>query len=138
MPLVSIPNIPHNMVSPSKCLPGTTLPPSLSWPPYEAASQNLRRHTFENSLHQWQTPEELLKMEGSKRYTKNLLKGVVHENYINNFFNKKIIVWDKWTISGPKLTHPCNSQSTIKVHEMTPKTYKFLITSGCLLSRKIW
>ena len=46
LPLVNIPSIRHNMVSPSKCLPSTTLPPSLSWPPYEAVSQNLRRHTY--------------------------------------------------------------------------------------------
>ena len=135
LPLVNIPSIRHNMVSPSKCLPSTTLPPSLSWPPYEAVSQNLRRHTYPPPV---TNSGRTIKDWRAQEVHEKFMKGGVHENYINNFFNKKIIVWGKWTISGPKLAHPCNSQSTIKVHEVTPKTYRFLITSGCPLSRKVW
>ena len=75
------------------------------------------------------------KMKGAKRYMKRrrCIKIIS-----TNFLPKKIIVWGKWTISGPKLAHPCNSGLTIIAHELTPKTYRFLITSECLFSKKVW
>ena len=31
------------------------------------------------------------------------------------FFSKKKFVWGKWTILGPKMAHPQNSKSTVKL-----------------------
>ena len=43
-------------------------------------------------------------MKAAKSYMKSLLKGAkeVHENFINNFFKKKFLVWGKRAISGLK------------------------------------
>ena len=43
------------------------------------------------------------------------MKGAkVDENDINNF-PKKIFVWGKWTILGPKMAHPHNSGSAVRI-----------------------
>ena len=83
--VLASPSIPHNMVPPSKCPPSTTLPSFLRWPPYEPVSQDLRRHTFENSFQQWQPQEEPLKDERGQEVHE---KEAMHKNYINNIFTK--------------------------------------------------
>ena len=118
-------SIPHNMVPSFKRASSTTLPSFPQVSPIWSCLPGLGGHTFKNSLHQWQPQEKPLTIKGTKRYMKSLLKGAeeAHENYINKFFNKKIIIWDKWIISGPKLAHSGNSESTVIVHELTLKTY---------------
>ena len=42
------------------------------------------------------------------------MKGAKDENDINNL-PKKTFVWDKWTILGPKMVHPHNSGSAVRI-----------------------
>ena len=92
------PTIPHNIFT------FQLSPPVTHWPPFPQVFPlwnclpGLKRHTLENSLYQWQSQEEALKMKGAKRYMKSLLKEAVHEIYIKNFFKKKKI---SFGINGP-------------------------------------
>ena len=91
LPVVSFHVFQHPQAFPiTLCLPPSVPPvpycaPFLRCPPQEATSQDLEGHTFENSLHHDNFRKTI------KEYMKSLLKGAVHENYINSFFNKKIL-----------------------------------------------
>ena len=129
----------HNMVTSSKCPSVPRCPPS-NVPQYGDIPTELGRdgehifqiyHTSGNprkNPQRWKGPWDTGKV-GQQRYMKFILMV---------FSKKKFLIWGKWAISGPELAHPCNSRSTLIAHELTPKIYGFLVTSECLLSRKIW
>ena len=121
----SIPEHPHNMVSPSKCPPGTMLS-SLSVPPYESIPPRLGGEEgtlvggdLENPPHTSDNPRKNLKDERGQEVHEKFIK-VGGERGTSKLYFLIFLVWSKWAISGPKLVHLCNSGSTLIVHELIP------------------
>ena len=112
----------HNMVTSSKRPSVPRCPPS-NVPQYGDVPTELGRdgghifqiyHTSGNprkNPQRWKGPWDTGKV-GQQRYMKFILMVFAKQNFL---------ICGKWAISGPELAHPCNSRSTLIVHELIPK-----------------